>query len=204
MKATLGSHWLESRFILALTIGLTALPSFRCPGRNWTQTTGLITNWSCVAASSGVSPTIILTSSGCSTVSVSGDGSRLAALDFDHNLVTSADSATSMIDANAPKLYWTAIALSWDGNQMVATSSDGGIYVARAIARPALKIAATNENLLISWWDPSRTFFLEGSDQASRTGWITVNNAPILNPANLRNEMTLPRASSNCFYRLRR
>lgn len=64
-----------------------------------------------------------------------------------------------------------------------------------------MNLTPTNGNLTLSWIIPSTDFGLQQSSDLM--SWMDVTNPPVLNLTNLQNEVILPPAGSNSFYRLK-
>ena len=63
-----------------------------------------------------------------------------------------------------------------------------------------MNITPINGNLMLSWIVPSTNFVMQQS--ADLQNWADMTNQPVLNLANLENEVILSPPGSNCFYRL--
>ncbi len=64
-----------------------------------------------------------------------------------------------------------------------------------------MNITPTNGNLTLSWIVPSTNFVMQQSPDLQN--WADMTNQPVLNLANLQNEVILPPPGSNVFYRLK-
>ena len=93
------------------------------------------------------------------------------------------------------------MAISADGNELVAASSGGGIWIAQRLPAPQLNISFASTNVQISWTVPSTDFVLQQS--ADLVSWTNVTNPPVLNLTNLQNQVILNPSGSNSFYRLK-
>jgi hypothetical protein len=158
-------------------------------GVTWFQTTALGTlgmSWTSVASSA--------------------DGSKLTAVAWNGPIYTSSDYGDTWTMNNAPSNSWSSVAASADGNKMVAVVSGGlsggGIWTAQNTPAPQMNIVPINGNLALSWIIPSTNFVLQQNSDLTSTNWADVTDAPVLNLANLQDEVMLPLPASNCFYRL--
>jgi hypothetical protein len=109
------------------------------------------------------------------------------------------------LQTNAPWYpAWTSIALSADGNKLVAVAPPagalGGIWTSQSTPSPRLNIAPINCNLAFSWIIPSTNFVLQQS--CDLISWVTLTNVPTLNLTSLQNQTTLSPTNSIGFYRL--
>ncbi len=129
----------------------------------------------------------------------SADCTRLAVLSSG-NICVSGDAGNTWAEASAPYLSWNCLASSADGNELIA-GANGGIYISKFTAPPALNIAASNK-LALSWLMPSANLVLQQNSDLTTANWTDVTNTPILNLTNLQNQVFLPMSGSNSFYRL--
>jgi hypothetical protein len=136
-----------------------------------------------------------------SSVAMSADGSKLAAVAYGGTIYTSTDSGNTWISNNVPDQFWTSVASSADGNELVAVASGGGIWISQSTPSPQLNLAPTNPDLKLSWIIPSINFVLQQSPDLS--SWTDMTDTPVLNLTNLQDEVTLPMAAGNNFYRLK-
>lgn len=142
------------------------------------------------------------------SVASSADGTKLVAAarpqpGFDPPVIyTSMDSGNTWISNNVPTNNWSSVASSADGGKLVAVATGGGIWTLQTTPTPNLNIAPASNNLLLSWVIPSTNFVLEQNSDLTTTNWTDVTNTPVLNIANLHDEVTLPLTGSNSFYRL--
>ena len=143
------------------------------------------------------------------SVASSADGNKLVLISsYESNVISgdiysSADSGATWISNAAPKLAWASVASSADGSKLVAASNGGGIWTLQTKPVPQLNLAPLGSNLTVSWIIPSTIFVLQQNLDLSTTNWTGVTNPPVLNLANLRNEVILRPPGSNVFYRLK-
>ncbi len=143
-----------------------------------------------------------------SSVASSADGTKLVAAaksqpNFQPPVIyTSMDSGNTWISNNVPTNNWSSVASSAEGGKLVAVATGGGIWTLQTTPTPNLNIAPASNNLLLSWVMPSTNFVLEQNSDLTTTNWTDVTNTPVLNIANLHDEVTLPLTGSNSFYRL--
>ena len=162
-------------------------------GVTWTKTSLPTNNWNSVAESADGTKMVALANSG-STVPGTGNG----------GIYTSTDSGATWVSNNVPSGAWTCAAMSADGNEFIATiggpSTIGGIYVSQTTPAPVLDLSASANNTVVSWIIPSMDFTLQQSSDLS--SWADVTNVPVLNLTNLENQVVLPPATGNSFFRL--
>jgi len=101
-------------------------------------------------------------------------------------------------------LNWRFIASSADGCKLAAVVNSGSIYTWQTAPSPKLNIAATADDLRISWIVPSMPFVLQETADLNTPDWTAVPMTPILNLINLHHEVTVPLSGTNRFYRLQR
>jgi len=150
-------------------------------GVTWTTNSVPVTNWTAIASSA--------------------DGSKLVAAVEQGKIYSSTNSGvtwkTNLVSAKG----WASLASSADGNLVAVTDANsGGIWISQSTPNPKLSIAFSGEQAALSWLVPSTNFVLqESADMILSTN---VTNAPILNFANLQNEVSVSCTNSNVFYRL--
>jgi len=116
-------------------------------------------------------------------------------------LYTSSDSGVSWSSNSLPEVSaWGEVALSADGNRLVAKANGSQIWLAQTTPQPQVHFALSSANLALSWIIPSTNFVMRQS--ADLTSWTDVTNAPALNLSNLQNEVQLILSSGNAFFRL--
>jgi DNA-binding beta-propeller fold protein YncE len=138
--------------------------------------------------------------------SVSADGTRMAAVAVGVGIYTSADSGATWLRSPVPNLNWNTLASSADGAFLVTSvgyPATGGIYTWRITPAPQLHLGFSQGNLLPSWIIPSMFFGLQQNSDLTTTNWTGVTNLPVLNLTNLHNQVVLPPAAGNSFFRLK-
>jgi len=100
-------------------------------------------------------------------------------------LYTSTDSGSTWNPANVPSTNWQCVAMSADGNSMVATVQGGGIWISHTTSTPQLSVTNSPTNALPSWIVPSANFLLQQSTDL--VSWADVTNQPVLNLTHLQN-----------------
>jgi hypothetical protein len=132
-------------------------------------------------------------------VASSADGATLAEVELNW-IWLSTNSGVSWISNNVAG-SWHGVTTSADGAKLaVADAAPGGIWTLQNTPTPSLSIAPTN-GIQLSWLITSTEFVVQQSfDLAS---WSDITNAPVLNPTNLQNQVTLPLSTDNSFYRLK-
>jgi hypothetical protein len=144
------------------------------------------------------------------SVASSADGTKLvvAAVGPSGLIYSSTDSGTTWISNAVPDEGWFSVASSADGDKLVVvslwvqSSNPGHVYISQTTPSPQLNIKpASNNNLVLSWIVPSTNFVMQQSSDLG--SWTDMTNTPVRNLTNLHNEVTLPLAASNNFYRLK-
>ena len=135
------------------------------------------------------------------SVAMSADGGR-SITSIGTNLYISTDFGATWVANNTPAGAdkTKAVALSADGNKLIAVVNGGGIWTAQMTVAPSMGITLTN-TLLLSWLIPSANFALQQSSDLAN--WSDVTNEPVLNLTNLQNQVMLPASSSSLFFRLK-
>lgn len=85
----------------------------------------------------------------------------------------------------------------------LAVVNGSGIYTWQSASGPALNVAASRSNLLLSWAVPSPDFVLQQNSDLAITNWTDLSVTPGLNLTNLQNQAILSRSPGNRFYRLK-
>jgi hypothetical protein len=151
-------------------------------GTTWTQADVTNENWASIVSSA--------------------DGTKLVALaGASGRVYVSTNSGVAWTLAGAPRVSWQSAASSADGNRLTAVIAGGLISTAYSTPSPTLFIAPTNGNYNLSWIVPSTNFVLQQS--ADLSSWTDLPNQPVLNLANLQNQVMLPLPAGNAFYRLK-
>jgi hypothetical protein len=158
-------------------------------GLNWAQTTAPITNWVTVASSAD----------GGTLIAAGGGSSSLG------HLYLSTDSGATWNQTNVLLTHWSSVAASADRGKLVATDYGGHIYTLHFspfTLSPSLGIRSSSTNAVISWVVPSLKVLLQQNTGLTTSNWTDVTIAPVLNTANLHNEVTVPSTVGNAHYRL--
>jgi hypothetical protein len=149
-----------------------------------------------------------------SSVASSADGTKLIGVAYNLScsssspctysggIFTSTNSGLGWTQTIGPSNYWLSVATSADGNKSVVTVSDGGIYGSQTIQSPQLNLAASTNDLCLSWLIPSTSFALQLNSNLTTTNWVSLTNVPMLNPITLQYVVTLSPTNSSGFYRL--
>ncbi len=143
-------------------------------------------------------------------IACSGDGTKLVAAGSE-GIFISTNSGASWIPSSAPGELWQSIALSADGNQLVAVSSgDPVIYTLQLPLPPVppplfprLAIEPAVASLNLSWLVPSTSFGLQENSDLTTTNWKDVLTTPTLNFTNLHYEVNVSPSPGSHFYRLK-
>jgi len=148
------------------------------------------------------------------SIAMSADGTKLVILaknppSPNPYICTSPDFGSTWITNSVPQGAWYDCASSADGCRLAAVALDGPyptfypVYVCSSAPIPKLELSPAGANFTLSWIVPSTNFVLQQSSDLTTTNWVTVTNAPILNLANLHNEVTLPASVTSTFFRLK-
>ena len=114
----------------------------------------------------------------------------------------STDGGATWFDSGAPSTNWSGLALSADGNRLIAAANGGGIYVRQATPNPPLKIQQSSPGVAVRWGIPSLPFVLQQNSDLATTNWTDVAARPALDYNNLEYEVTVPALGNPVFYRL--
>jgi hypothetical protein len=158
-------------------------------GLNWAPTTAPVTNWVAIASSAD----------GRTLLAASGGSGALG------HLFLSTDSGTTWNVTNSLHTHWSAVAVSADGTKLVAAENTGHIYtlhLSPVNVSPALEILRSGANAIVSWLVPSMDFTLQQNTDLTSSNWVNVSTAPVLNMANLNNEVTVPNPLGSAYFRL--
>jgi hypothetical protein len=124
---------------------------------------------------------------------------KLAVVAYGGPILTSTNAGGSWITNNAPSDYWSSVASSANGMNLVAAMTPGPIFSTRPII--ALDIETAGDGLLVSWPWTSAGFLLETNSDLTTTNWAILLASSTLNE--WRNEVQLPIGSQPSFFRLR-
>lgn len=144
-----------------------------------------------------------LTQSSSGAACASSDATKLVVVHQQRGIYSSIDSGTNWTSNNAPHLNWVAVASSADGNRLVASAWDGGIWTAQRTPSPQMNIAPGNGDLRLSWIVPSTNFLLQQNSDLTTANWADLTNKPALNLTNLQEEVILSPTNSSGFFRLK-
>jgi photosystem II stability/assembly factor-like uncharacterized protein len=161
----------------------------RDSGATWTAISAPPVNWTSVAISADGSKLVGV--AGGYIYEVTGEGP----------IYTSTNGGATWVSNSVANAGWLCVASSADGTRLVASGMPG-IYTSQTTPAPQLNITVASGNLLLSWIVPSINFVLQQNSDLTTTNWTPVTNIPVLNLTNLQNEVSLPQAASNEFYRL--
>ncbi len=164
-------------------------------GDTWNPTAAPSNNWYSVASSADGNVLLAVPNSGIFTP---------------ESVYLSTNCGATWTTNSSPNLIWGSVACSADGGKIFAAAqadanfdeNSGSIYSSQFIQAPSMAITAEHGDVLLSWLVPSTNFVLQESTDLF--GWTEVTNAPVLNLANLQNEVTLPSTNTQDFYRLKR
>jgi hypothetical protein len=150
------------------------------------------------------------TSYSFSAVAISADGTKLVGANEGGGWVyVSTDLGTTWVSTDSPAGIGQTVAVSADGNEIVAAGS-GLVAMLRPPAptppvppSPRISIRLSGANSSLSWLMPSTGFVLQQNSDLASPNWPDVVNQPTLNFTNLHYEVPFPPASGNAFYRLK-
>ncbi len=154
------------------------------------------------------SPGIGLASNAIISVTVSADGSAVAAAASSGPVFASRDAGLTWLPVGSLSTNWFSIASSADGNALVAATQNpdnpwyGLVYTYRSTPQPVLRIRPDGENLLLSWIIPSAKFSLQQSSRDFPNNWTDCTNQPAFNWQKLSCEVRLVRDDEARFFRL--
>jgi photosystem II stability/assembly factor-like uncharacterized protein len=139
------------------------------------------------------------------------DGTKLVAVAPNAPVYLSDDLGQTWTAAKAPSIIWFKVVSSADGTKMAASAPDwytgthgpGPIYTWQGIQPPSLSLSPSGDNAVISWILPAMDFVLQQTRDLVTTNWSDVLIPPTLNLTNLHNEISVPRASGNRYFRLK-
>src|SRR5665213_2692063 len=145
------------------------------------------------------------------SVASSADGTKLvsATLNSQGGLIyASTNSGLTWTLTGAPTNNgWETVASSADGDILVAAPvgdqsfNPAPIYTSQTTPSPQLNLTPSLTNLTLAWTVPSTNFVLQHS--ADLISWADVTNPPVLNLANLQNQVMLSPTNRSGFYRLK-
>jgi hypothetical protein len=162
-----------------------------CPGQLWyTWDSGVTSMTNCLPASTWTA------------LACSADGTALAAVAAGDAIYISTNSGATWAPTTVPSGNWSSVASCADGTRLVAVADGGGIYAWQAAPRPALNITPSGNDVVVSWVVPSMNFVLQQSPEVASRNWTDVTTSPVLNLANLKNEVRVPAPAGPTFYRL--
>jgi hypothetical protein len=138
------------------------------------------------------------------TVSCSADGTKMLAGLQSGGLYVSTNSGGTWTLSNLSVFEtWIGTAASADGNKLFALDGNGGIYTSQTTPHPVLSATPGVAGLTLSWTVPSTNFVVQQNLNLETTNWAGVTNSPVLNPANLQEQLTLSPANNAGFFRLK-
>ncbi len=139
------------------------------------------------------------------SVTSSADGNKLAAVQWGGLIYTSDDAGMTWLQNGVPNTFLTAgiwgIASSKDGSKVMACGNSpygGPIFLLQSI--PALNIAQTSTNIMISWPFTASGFVLQQTTDLTLQNWADVATSP--ETMNGQNLMAFPSRTNNQFFRL--
>jgi hypothetical protein len=126
-------------------------------------------------------------------------GMRLNTANGNYDICTSTNLGASWTSNNLAEAPWAWVACSADGNELMATGTNG-IWMSKTAPSPQLDLAPANNSLCFSWTVPSANMALQES--ADLSTWMTLTNCPALKSATLQEQLTLALESNKGFFRL--
>lgn len=147
-------------------------------------------------------------------IALSADGSKLIVAGWYSSgvsfgpIYTSTNSGLTWASNSVPKSAWLGVTCSADGNKMMAVSAGtntsgigkGNIWISQTTPSLQLNLTPSPASVTVSWLIPSTNFVLQQSSDLAN--WSGVTNMPVMNFANLQDQVALPLPSSNAFFRL--
>jgi hypothetical protein len=134
-------------------------------------------------------------------IASSADGTKLATVIGDGRIYTSTNSGIAWISNKVAGVSWLRVACSADGNILIATAQNGGIWISQTTPTPQLNITPSSGNLTFSWIVPSTNFVVQQSPDLKN--WTNSAITPTLNLINLQEQVVLSPTNSSGFYRLK-
>jgi hypothetical protein len=149
-------------------------------------------------------------------IALSADGTTLIAAGWNSSgiptgpIFTSTDCGATWVSNNIPEQAWLGVTCSADGAKLMAVSAAtnylssgfGNVLISQTTQTPCLKVKSDG-NLQLSWLTPSTNFVLQESPDLAIESWSDVTNVPALNLTNLQEQVELPAAAGNGFFRLK-
>jgi hypothetical protein len=136
------------------------------------------------------------------SVAMSGDGHKLIVSQYWEAIYTSTNFGVTCETENIPLWQWTGAVSSADGNKLVAVADSGQIYTWQASPNPALEIAKSDVDVVVSWMVPSARFVLQEKSSRTLSQWQDVQTSRTLNYSSLRYETRIPAENDSAYYRL--
>jgi hypothetical protein len=109
--------------------------------------------------------------------------------------------AIALNPATPPGQYFGIVTIQGGTNIFASTDLAGPIFEV-SVPLPALSIALSGTNVVVSWAWSSSDFVLQQNSDLTTTNWITVTNSPAV--TNWQNQWLVSPGAGNNFYRLLR
>lgn len=103
--------------------------------------------------------------------------------------------------ATPPGQYFGIVTIQGGTNIFASTDLASPIFEV-SVPLPALSIAPSGTNVVVSWAWSSSGFVLQQNSDLTTTNWITLTNAPAV--TNWKNQLLVSPGAGNKFYRLSR
>lgn len=155
-------------------------------GSTWELSSAPTANWTSIACSA-TGKHILAAANG------SGSGGAI---------FNSTNYGQSWISNSAPIKDWRSVAISADGGKRFAAAMNDLIYTSQILVPPELSISHTANEVTISWLVTSTNCLLFKNTNLTSSGWQVVTNTPVLNPANLRQQVSVPKAEEREYFLL--
>jgi len=162
-------------------------------GMDWTSNNVPAEQWSSIASSADGTKLVVV-----------AEGGHTGSI---YSIYSSTNSGATWVSNSAPLDTWVSVASSADGDILVAAPvgdqsfNPAPIYTSQTTPSPQLNLTPSLTNLTLAWTVPSTNFVLQHS--ADLISWADVTNPPVLNLANLQNQVMLSPTNRSGFYRLK-
>jgi photosystem II stability/assembly factor-like uncharacterized protein len=141
------------------------------------------------------------------SISSSADGKYLIASAYRTPIYISVDSGTTWNPTDTPTGYWSGVISSADGGRLFgilpsdSTGFKGSLYISQSIVAPTLRVALSENKVLVAWTIPSSTFVLQQNFDPASANWTDVTNLAV--SVNLDLQVTLGTSPGRSLFRLK-
>jgi hypothetical protein len=78
----------------------------------------------------------------------------------------------------------------------------GTVYTSFSTPKPRLNLRPAGTNLVLAWTVPATNFIVQRRTNLFLGNWVTMTNAPVMNPTNVQNQLNLPFTNNTGYFRL--